>query len=84
MIQQYISLHSSLAHFKMQLMHFENTTDTKYYKAKCIRIRLGSNKNTGTKLGKDKKKNPRRSTEVGTFTTITHRKENMNKPGLAK
>ena len=40
--------------------------------------------NTETKLGKDKKKNLRGYTEVETFTTITHRKENINKPGRAK
>ena len=42
------------------------------------------NLNTERKLGKDQKKNPRRYAEVGTFTTITHRKGNINKPGQAK
>ena len=40
--------------------------------------------NTGRKLGKGKKKTPRRHTKVGTFTTITHRTKNINKPGHAK
>ena len=40
--------------------------------------------NTGTKLGKSKKKNPKGYTKVGKFTTTTQRKENINKPDHAK
>ena len=38
-------------------------------------LRTQHHRNTRTKLGKGKEKNPRG------FTTITHRKENFNKPG---
>ena len=72
-------------------MHFENATGIKYNKTKCMGIGLGSNKGSqrkplGFKWNSDKirKKDPRGYTEVGTFTTITHRKENINKPGHAK
>ena len=54
--------------------------------SKNLRLYLGTeyNPNTGRKLGKDNKKNQRGYTEVGTFTTISHRKENIDKPGHAK
>ena len=39
--------------------------------------------NTGTKLGKGEK-TPKGYTEVGTFTTNTHRKENINQVMLSK
>ena len=38
----------------------------------------------GRKLGKSEKKDLRGYTEVGTFTTITNRKVNINKPDHAK
>ena len=47
-------------------------------------LRTQYNPNTGTKLVKGKKKNPREYTKVGIFTTITHRKENINKQRRAK
>ena len=40
----YIGNNSSLAHLKTQLMHFEEATDIKYDKTKCIRVWIGSNK----------------------------------------
>ena len=50
-----------------------------YNKNLRLYLRTQCNPNTGRKLGKSKKKNLRGYTEVGTFTTITNRKENINK-----
>ena len=47
-------------------------------------LRIQYQLNTGTKLGKSKKKNPKGYTKVGKFTTTTQRKENINKPDHAK
>ena len=55
-----------------------------YNKNLRLYLRTQYNPNTGRKLGKGKKENPRGYTKVGTSTTITHRKENINKPGHAK
>ena len=55
-----------------------------YNKNLRLYLRTQCNPNTGRKLGKGKKKNPRGYTEVGTFTTIINRKENINKPGHTK
>ena len=55
-----------------------------YNKNLRLYLRTQYNPNTGRKLGKYKEKNPTGYMEVGTFTTITHRKENINKPGHAK
>ena len=55
-----------------------------YNKNFRLYLRTQYNPNTGRKLGKGKKKNPRGYAEVGTFTTITHMKENNNKSGHSK
>ena len=47
-------------------------------------LRTQYNPNTERKLGKGKKKNPRGYTQVGRFTTLTHRNKNINKPGHDK
>ena len=51
-----------------------------YNKNLTLYLRKQYHPNTGTKLGKSKK---RMQKEVGTFTAISHRKENINKPGHA-
>ena len=55
-----------------------------YSKNLRLYLRTEYNPNTGRKMRKGKKKNPGGYTEVGTFTTISHRKENIDKPGHAK
>ena len=55
-----------------------------YNKNLMLYLRTQYNSNTRRKLGKGKEKNTRGYTEVRIFTTITDRKENINKPGHAK
>ena len=55
-----------------------------YNKNLRLYLRTQCNPNTGRKLGKCKKKYLREYTEVEIFTTITHRKENIDKPGHAE
>ena len=55
-----------------------------YNKNLRLYLRTQYNSNTGRTPRKGTKKNPRGCTEVGTFTSITLRKENVNKPGHAK
>ena len=56
----------------------------RYNKNLKLYLRTQYQLNSGTKLGKSKKKNPKGCTEGGKFTTTTQRKENINKQGYAK
>ena len=47
-------------------------------------LRTQYHPNTGTKLGKSKKRNTRGYVEVGASITITQKKKNINKPGYTK
>ena len=55
-----------------------------YNKNLRLYLRTQYNPNTGKELRKGQKKNLRGYTEVGTFTTITHKKENIIKTNHAK